>query len=168
MGGQQPAQARVRDWMRWCTYDFDGKAPHHHLTSHPPQHHNVNQAEVDGPLHIPEGNARTVVNLVGSVLAQCDAAEATALAQGGGGGVDATGLGAARRAKLAALQCLQAWAMYVMQAPAWVTLGDMAAWGLLPVLEAQVALAGTPRALEPEAFCTVLAVRACVFLRLYL
>lgn len=105
-----------------------------------------------------------MVNLVGSVLAQCDAAEATALAQGGGGGGGGNDIaaGAARRAKLAALQCLQAWAMYVMQAPAWVTLGDMAAWGLLPVLEAQVALAGTARALEPEAFCTVLAVRACL------
>lgn len=118
------------------------------------------------PLRIPEGDARTVVNLVGSVLAQCDAAEATALAQGGGGGGnDIAAAGAARRAKLAALQCLQAWVMYVMQAPAWVTLGDMAAWGLLPVLEAQVALAGTPRALEPEAFCTVLAVRACLCVR---
>lgn len=96
------------------------------------------------------------------MLAQCDAAEAAALSQGGAGDGSGGVVEAARRAKLAALQCLQAWAMYVMQAPAWVTLGDMAAWGLLPVLEAQVALAGTPRALEPEAFCTVLAVRARV------
>ena len=109
-----------------------------------------------GPLRIPEADARTVVNLVGSVLVQCDAAETQGLAQG-----NAEAVGVARRAKLGALQGLQAWGMYVMQAPSWVTLGDMAAWGLLPVLEAQVALAGSPRALEPEAFCTVLAVRCC-------
>lgn len=113
-----------------------------------------------GPLQMSGEDAHTVVNLVGSVLERCDAAEAEGLARG-----QEEAVAASRRAKLAALQCLQAWAMYVMQAPAWVTLGDMAEWGLLPALEGQVALAGTARALEPEAFCTVLAVRiyVCVY-----